>query len=363
MLMPGLRAAVLVLLLALSGAVESAPSGKLWAFGDSSVDTGWYRKAPYSGSARFDAFISNPALGVGRPTSSPGAMSVEVLANLIGRAAKPANQLGTNYATGGAKNVAANTRASGGFPNAVPTARQIQAYLKKNTPQPEDVFVVSSGANDIGFALNHPPPNPLAYVEQQAAALARSIQKLSQAGAKLILVIGLPESFGNPPLKRALRKAHNDTLRHTLGCLHVEYRWADFNGLRKFIKQSSTNPNNPLGVTHITTNNPACSIPAKNPDPALTISADWAYVCSNASGAPSQAVAGADTYEFADDGHWATGAQRVLGQYLYCVAQPRGRLPLLEFPNRPRVNCSVFNAIPAIQLPVAAICPPVLSHP
>jgi hypothetical protein len=36
----------------------------------------------------------------------------------------------------------------------------------------------------------------------------------------------------------------------------------------------------------------------------------------------SHPLAEAGTYEFADDGYLATGAQRVLGQYLYCLAQP-----------------------------------------
>ncbi len=142
-------------------------------------------------------------------------------------------------------------------------------------------------------------------------------------------------------------------------CLHAEHRWADANGLRKLIEQSSGNPHSPFGVTHITTNNPACTQPAKNPDPTLTIAGDWAYVCSMAANAPSHPVGDASAYEFADDGHLATGAQRVLGQYLYCLAQPRGRVTV-PFPKRAGFNCSIFNSLLPTPAPTGA-CPPVLN--
>jgi hypothetical protein len=41
--------------------------------------------------------------GIGKPTSSPGLMSVEVLADILGVTAFPQNQLGTNYATSGVR--------------------------------------------------------------------------------------------------------------------------------------------------------------------------------------------------------------------------------------------------------------------
>jgi len=50
----------------------------------STVDSGWYRQAPYSGESNYDFYIKQVAAGVGRPTSSPGPMSVEVLAHAIG---------------------------------------------------------------------------------------------------------------------------------------------------------------------------------------------------------------------------------------------------------------------------------------
>ena len=50
------------------------------------------------------------------------------------------------------------------------------------------------------------------------------------------------------------------------------------------------------------------------------IKTDWAYVCSTTTGAPSAATNDAAS-EWADDNHYATGGQKVLGTYLYCAAQ------------------------------------------
>jgi hypothetical protein len=77
----------------------------LWVFGDSTVDTGWY-KVPkfgsnppsFSGDAPFDAYLAPTSphgrtgaqkWGIGKPTSSPGLISVEVLASSLGVTAFP----------------------------------------------------------------------------------------------------------------------------------------------------------------------------------------------------------------------------------------------------------------------------------
>src|ERR1700743_37326 len=116
-------------LLALSGTATAKPFEQLWVFGDSSVDTGWYRKAPYSGEPNYDFYIKQPAAQGGRPTSGPGEMSVQVLAHAISLATGPANQGSTDYATGGARDYLTNTATSGGFLHAVPTRTQLVDYM------------------------------------------------------------------------------------------------------------------------------------------------------------------------------------------------------------------------------------------
>ena len=46
------------------------PFTALWVFGDSTVDTGWYKLSP-SGFSQYDMYFQAPADDVGKPTSSP----------------------------------------------------------------------------------------------------------------------------------------------------------------------------------------------------------------------------------------------------------------------------------------------------
>jgi hypothetical protein len=90
------------------------PFTQLWVFGDSSVDSGSFRVAPYTGDSFVDFYLA-PTFpfnsktgfqkwGIGKPTSNPGLMNSEELALLLGVTASPQNQHGTNYAFSGARN-------------------------------------------------------------------------------------------------------------------------------------------------------------------------------------------------------------------------------------------------------------------
>ena len=112
-----------------------APFNQFFGFGDSSIDSGFYRAlSSPGGGANFNAlWLSAVAHGAGKPTTSPGLMNSEALAALFGLTAIPANQPGgTNYATSGAKNETVNSDATGGFRAATPTVTQIANYLAAN---------------------------------------------------------------------------------------------------------------------------------------------------------------------------------------------------------------------------------------
>src|SRR5712671_1297041 len=104
-------------------------------FGDSSVDSGFYKALGSPGGGnKFNIAFANAiaAGGTGAPTNSPGLMNSQVLAAHFGLTADPANQPGgTNFATSGAKNVLVNTGSggNGGFVAAIPTVQQIDNYL------------------------------------------------------------------------------------------------------------------------------------------------------------------------------------------------------------------------------------------
>ena len=62
---------------------------KVWVFGDSDVDTGWYKISPFSGDTTFDSYLANTTYNIGKPTNNPGPMSVEILATLFKTTAQP----------------------------------------------------------------------------------------------------------------------------------------------------------------------------------------------------------------------------------------------------------------------------------
>jgi phospholipase/lecithinase/hemolysin len=381
------------------GAAGSASAfDRLWVFGDSTVDTGWYNVRP-SGESQFDQFLSTwnlarprntpPTLGAGKATSNPGPVSVEVLAGLIGTEVLPAdgpilpqtlplvvNQaparapapdlilqlppgiqsllLRTNYATGGARNHDVNPPGIGLFPNAVPTETQIANYMSQHRPDGNALYLVSSGGNDVSFALNNPVNDPAAYVTGAADSLAAAIATLQQGGAQFIIVTNLPESFGNPNQK-TFRQLYNTELMSKLTALGVSFAWADMNSVRQ---QIVARPDL-FGITHTTNQqvDVACTLPSEG----LMISSGWAYVCSPTSPA-SQPVSPTFAAQalFADNEHWATGGHTVLGSYYYCLAlktwpQQFQQLPLrldrfFAFPRpQPPIPCATFQPVVTAQ--------------
>ena len=148
------------------GAANAQSINQFFAFGDSAVDSGWYKNAPpNSTSAIFNRdFAIAVKEGAGAATTSPGLVSPQYLAGRFGISANPANQPGgTDYATGGARDAAFNV----GFGNqgAVPTVTQISNYLAANggVANGNALYLISSGGNDVLFAAgNLPAPrNPL----------------------------------------------------------------------------------------------------------------------------------------------------------------------------------------------------------
>jgi phospholipase/lecithinase/hemolysin len=356
-------------LLFAAGAACAGPFDRLWVFGDSTVDTGWYNFRP-SGESQFDQYLSSynlarpphfpPTYGIGKPTSSPGPVSVEVLAALTGTDVLPADApltlgeadpnfhalivrfplpvpifIGTNYATGGARNHDVNTPTTGLFPNAVPTETQIANYLGQHEPDGQSLYLISSGGNDVGVAnlMN----NPTAYLTGVADSLAAAILTLQQRGARYIIVTDLPESFGTAE-EQSFRHLYNTELMSQLTALGVNFAWGDMNGLRQ---QIVANPAS-FGITHTT--NSLADRACTTPDPSTGIISAWAYLCSPISPVSKPiSETFAEQALFADNEHWATGGQKILGTYYFCLAARTW--PRLFFP---------FGHIP----PVAVLPPP-----
>ena len=122
-------AAVLSLILLASAGMANAQNfNQFFGFGDSTIDSGFYKALPApGGGATYDGlWPAAVAFGAGKPTTSPGLMSSEALASYFGLTAIPSNQPGgTNYATSGARNNQTNLPGDGLFQNAVPIVNQI----------------------------------------------------------------------------------------------------------------------------------------------------------------------------------------------------------------------------------------------
>jgi hypothetical protein len=333
------RAICLTLLLGFFAALlaptpsEAQLFNQVIVFGDSNVDSGFYRAlANPGGSAVYNTdWPIGVANGAGAPTSRPGLMNSELLAAYFGLTAIPANQPGgTNYATSGAKSVNTNNAQNGGFGQAIPTATQIANYLSQNSNQanPKALYFIDSGANDVTFAVGASgsgpfPPNPTQYVQQQAQGLATAIASLKAAGGVTFLVANLAESFPtNNAQEQQLKAAHDQALFADLTAAGVTFIKGDRNSVRVAFF------NNPAlyGFNSVSsaTANVACTKPAG-------IGSAWALLCSSNPLAPSTFVSpNADlTQLFADDQHLATAGQEFLANYYYGLFTPPTTSPLV----------------------------------
>src|SRR6266550_2667770 len=253
-------------------------------FGDSSVDSGFYKVLGNPNgddpankfNIAFAAAIA--AGGTGAPTNSPGLMNSQVLAAHFGLTADPANQPGgTNFATSGAKNVLVNTAANGGFPAAIPTVQQIDNYLASvgGHANGNDLYMVSSGGNDMNFAFSPGGPADKAlYLQNAADGLSDAVGKLHAAGARTIVVPGLNYSFFGNAEEQAGALAYTKALCSGLAQRGINFIPGDFNAVRVAI---AANPS-AFGFQFVGTNpgQTACTVPTVG---GVVLSTAYALLC------------------------------------------------------------------------------------
>ena len=356
-------------ILSLTLAVASGPAAaqsfnQFIGFGDSTIDSGFYKALASPGSQGAQGPTYNGlwpaavAAGAGKPTSSPGLMNSEALAALFGLTAIPANQPGgTNFATSGAKDVTINAPATGGFLAAIPTVTQIANYLAGSGghANPNALYLISSGGNDVSYALGNTgmapfPPNPTAYLISAANSLAGAVAQLQAAGARYIVVPDLPFSFpmgggaGNATERQA-RLDYSLALWSALAGAGVNFIPADWNSVRVAIAASPST----FGFQFIGNGaaQTACIRPAG-------ITTAWALLCSSNPGAPSTFVTpDADrTHLFADDEHMTTAGQKIQADYYYSLIVAPSQisfLPEVAVKTRAAVVNAILNQIPLSQ--------------
>jgi outer membrane lipase/esterase len=310
-------AALAVLSVFFSPAASAQAIDRFFAFGDSTIDSGWYRNST-SGTAGFDARIAaSVALGGNAKPGGLGLMNSEVLAGWFGLGALPANQAGgTNFATSGARDTLVNQPGDGLFLGATPTVTQINNFLAiYGGADPRALYLISSGGNDVGFALDNLPASQRnAYVATAANGLVVGISTLAARGARTIIVPNLNESFGNANT-RALRSLYNDTLWGGLAAAGVNFIPADSNAVRAALGNTPQQ----FGITLTGNGTTAANTPSACIAPAGVASA-WGLICAptttpNGTTATLAAADAALTRLFSDDQHFAAVGQKVYGDY------------------------------------------------
>jgi hypothetical protein len=348
------RLAIVSLTFALFAAPAVAkPFTALWVFGDSSVDAGSFRVAPYTGDSYVDYYLAPTTpngktgfqkWGIGKPTSSPGPMNSEELAALLGVTASPQNQGGTNYAFSGARNALPNHCPNCGFPNAIPTTQQIANFLSRNKPNNTELFYISSGGNDVKYAVNvigsgTCDTSAQSYLTTAAQQLANAINSLQQNGAQYIMVANQGAATPDTPLD-ACKIFYQTAIFNDLQTLGVVYVLGG-RGFRPLIESEPSTFGINLSAP------PACTPVPPN------IPMAYALVCSPTSPATKDLAPSLITSEEADDQHFATPAQVALGNYYYCLALYSWRFLFLLVPGQTSYGpvpllpyqCSVFSSI------------------
>lgn len=248
----------------------AAPFSNLYFFGDSLTDSGniydltvgLYPPAPYD-SGRF----------------SNGPVWAETFAELKGfpAAGQHAGMTlgpnflyfsksgpGNNYAIGGAHTGFGGALDSYGIPSGI--AMQTFFYLSRvnNTADPNALYVLFGGANDIRDAALLPSAERQARAVESATYLAYSMYNLGVAGARRFLVMNLPD-IGATPESRLVRRNAADATEATLVFNWALNYWMDqitFPGLELFrldtfalfamVYQDALNGGAQTGITNAT---------------------------------------------------------------------------------------------------------------
>ena len=301
-------------------------------FGDSTLDSGWFKgaltgqcgsvSAPCTtGNAGRDERIGNAVERGG--TSAPvgvGLMHSEVLANSFGLSATPANQGGSNYAISGSlSNVVPGT---GGNlqpnPNLPSTAQQINGYLATHpTISNQALIMIGSGGNDVSYArdtFGADVAGGRAFLDGQISQLVLAISQLQGAGGKTILIDSLQGNTGYAAY-------FNQNFKASLDAAGITYVYADVYNLIADIKA------NPLVYGF----DPLRIEPGVAGAGAATTSAcvagdgavGWGVFCANTTtpsppGEPYARLFSDDAQEtslYSDDQHLSARGQRLLAEY------------------------------------------------
>src|SRR5579862_147763 len=339
--------AVLLSLFAGAGAtsVNAQQFSSVVVFGDSLSDDGYFRPV-------LSALGLPPSLvaTLGRFTTSPGPVWSELVSNYYGVTPAASNAGGLIFAQGGARVALPSASTPTGAAQR-PVTTQLGEYLAGNSGKadPNGLFAIWAGANDIfqtlgGVAAGVIDPSQVSGIIQTAAvAEIGVVGALKQAGAKYIIVLGLPD-IGATPAFASLGPANAAAATQSA----AGYNTALFTGLKSaglrvipidmftFFSEIRANPSQ-YGFTNVTT--PVCQ-----PFPPFSTSSD-AFFCPPSAQSPSN---GSQTYAFADGVHPTTASHALIAAFVESMITAPAEYSLLaETPLRTRAafNRTIYEGL------------------
>jgi outer membrane lipase/esterase len=322
------------------GAAGAAGLDQFIGFGDSTMDSGYFRFGPTGGSPglppgapidTIDRLIqATVAAGGSGAFLGPGVVDTVQLAGKFGLSALPSTYpggQGTNYANGSAQTVptTADDGYTHGLYNNVPIVTQIYNYLgaAHNVADPNALYMISYGGNDLIWLQNQAPPGfqPLPYIQSLASALDTSIVALQAAGARTIVVLNVyayaklvgPGGTLTPANATVVNQAatYSAEVWSGLGAAGVNFIPADVEGVLRYASQNPTL----FGFTPAT-------VLASSPACGTTVG----LVC-----APAQLVSpnAQQTYLWGDPNHLSTAGQAIEADYIYSLLAAPSQVALL----------------------------------
>ncbi len=183
LMVAGLFRVGIVLLILVSTNGFALEFNQLIAFGDSTIDSGYFR---YNKTPIQDVVLAAVSKGASGAFVGSGEMNTTLLANKLGLNAKPVGAGGFNYANGGALTYYPSVYHPPGTSveaQNIPTVTQIHNYLRdsKGVANPKALYLISTGSNDLTHKVD---------LHHSAKELAKSLAQLQASGAKSILVVG-----------------------------------------------------------------------------------------------------------------------------------------------------------------------------
>lgn len=310
-----LTKSILAISLTMAGLAHAELYSSVTFFGDSLTDGGYFSP------------ITQGKLGIkesGQFTTNPDNVWATSFAEQLGTTAVPivylGNQTGNNYAIGGARAGVDIVNPNFGVPVAS-VSTQVNGYLTNKKVDPNGMYVVWAGANDLREAAiqsaQGKPLDALNTVSSAAVSQVAAIKALKDNGAKYILVPNIPDvgltpdsipdnSLTGDALIEALKNQATATVAANL-YNQTMYSGAVATGANiipldtfSLLQQVVANPT-AYGFTNVT--QPACTTPSS-------------LVC----GSSNLVVPGAnESYFFADGIHPSGRAHQMIADYASAV--------------------------------------------